>query len=427
LIAAFAVDSLVITASDPSALPDPAAPVPQETPSGLPPRQAPARLTLRITGVLLLALLACILAYLALTVPGSWFPSAKERGYGPAQLSVTRGSGGILNGELQITAPDAMGFTLVSVVTNFRSSDYAAVQWLVADVPENATVQLLWRSDYTPEKLNSATITIEAGRALPTVLPNNPAWIGRITGLALAIQGPLAHPIRIGGVVAKPMGAIDILRDRAREWFQFERWTGASINAVTGGADVQDLPLPVLVAAAIALAGLMAFGIERWRPGALGVHASLAIGIMFLVGWSILDARWTANLVRQERETARQYAGKDWLARHLAADDAPLFAFIPRARAVLPATPARVFVAADADYFRGRAAYHLYPHSVFFDPRSNQLPAASQLKPGDWLVVFERRGIQYDAARQLLRWDGNQTRAAELKYVEPGGAVFLIR
>jgi len=369
----------------------------------------------------------CIVAYLAIAVPGAWFPSAKERGYAPAALTLARGTGRLVNNELHVTAADPSGFTLVSVVTDFRSSDYAAIAWLAADVPGDATVQLLWRTDYAPEKLNRAPIAVEAGRTLPTVLLNDPAWIGRITGIALAIQGSIAQPVRIGGVLAKPMGAVGVMQDRAREWFQFERWNGASINTVTGGADVQDLPLPVLIASAIALAALIAYGLERWRPGALGLHVPLAIGIMFVIGWLALDARWTANLVRQERETARLYAGKDWRARHLVADDAPVFAFIERARRVLPSTPARVFVAADAHYFRGRAAYHLYPHSVFFDPRSNQLPSASVFKSGDWLIVFEQRGIQYDPARQMLRWEGNQTRAAELKYAEPGGAVFLMR
>jgi hypothetical protein len=86
-----------------------------------------------------------------------------------------------------------------------------------------------------------------------------------------------------------------------------------------------------------------------------------------------------------------------------------------------------VFVVADAHYFRGRAAYHLYPHSVFFDPRSNELQPASRMRPGDWLLVYQRRGIQYDAAHQLLKWNGDQTITAELKLVEPGAGLFLIR
>ena len=51
------------------------------------------------------------------------------------------------------------------------------------------------------------------------------------------------------------MGAIELLRDRVGEWLAFERWNGASINTITGGADVQDLPLPALLATVVLLSG----------------------------------------------------------------------------------------------------------------------------------------------------------------------------
>ncbi|MDQ6619124.1 MAG: hypothetical protein M3Z31_05410 [Pseudomonadota bacterium] len=372
------------------------------------------------------AVVVCLVTYLLITIPGAWFPGVSERGFGVSELTVSRGSGGVSERELVVGA-DATGLALVSVVTSFRASEYPAVHWLAADIPEGASVRLLWRTDYAPEKLNSVAIAVEAGRTLPAVLARNPAWLGRVTGLALAIQAKAPQPARISGVVAKPMGAVELLRDRTREWFSFEGWTGASINTITGGADVQDLPLPLLLACAVVLATVIAALVQHWRPGALGMGVPVLAGAMFLVAWFVLDARWTANLARQEAVTAHQYAGKDTAARHLAAEDGALFAFVERARARLPQQPARVFIAADADYFRGRAAYHLYPHSVYSEPRANTLPPARVMKPGDWLLVFQRRGIQYDPARQLLRWEGDQTRSAELKYVEPGGALFLIR
>ncbi len=55
-------------------------------------------------------------------------------------------------------------------------------------------------------------------------------------------------------VAANPSGALSVLRDRAREWLRFERWSGTSINAIDGGDDVQSLPLPLLLAMSIALA-----------------------------------------------------------------------------------------------------------------------------------------------------------------------------
>ncbi len=108
-------------------------------------------------------------------------------------------------------------------------------------------MRFLWRTDYAPNKLNSMPVTIAAGRLTPLVMTKNPDWVGRITGIALAVRGPLAEPARITGVAVRPGGAVGQLRDLLREWLTFERWSGTSINTVTGGADVQEVPLPTLL------------------------------------------------------------------------------------------------------------------------------------------------------------------------------------
>ena len=111
----------------------------------------------------------------------------------------------------------------------------------------------------------------------------------------------------------------------------------------------------------------------------------------------------------------------------MAAEDGPLFEFIEKVRAKLPPPPARVFMVAEAHYFRGRGAYHLYPHNVYFNPWVNEIPPAAMMRPGDYVVVYHRRGIQFDAAKGLLRWDGGLPIPAETLVVEPGAALFRIR
>jgi hypothetical protein len=381
----------------------------------------------RVALVMLLAWLALLAVYLAISVPDDWFPAAAPKAYAANGLVLARGTGQLVEEELQVTAADPTGVTVISLASDLRASDYPTIAWIAADMPEGATVRLLWRNDSAPQKLNAIDVPVEAGRTLPVIVINNPAWIGRVTGLALAIQGTLLQPIRIRGVIAKPMGALEILGDRAGEWFAFEGWVGTSINTITGGADFQELPLPVLIALTVALAGTAVVLVERRRPGTFVASTPMVLGAIFLIAWLILDARWTANLVQQERYTAEKYAGKSTRDKHLANEDAQLFAFVERALQVLPSRPVRIFIAADAHYFRGRAAYHLYPHSVFFDPRSNELQWADQLRPGDWLLVYQQRGIQYDASRQMLRWETGRTTSAELKLIEPGAALFRMR
>jgi hypothetical protein len=379
---------------------------------------------------------ACILAavaviaaaaYLAFTIPGAWFPSATQKTWRAADMALVRGTGRLANGQLIVSAPDANGIAIVTVTTDLKATEYPGIAWDVANLREDADVRLLWRTDFQPDKLNSKPLPVESGRTLPVVMSKDAAWIGHISGLALAIHGSLSQPAVIGGVAAKPMGAMEIIRDRWREWFTFEPWNGASINTITGGADNQALDLPAVVALLVAASGLVAFVVRRFNTGTFSTAAPLVLAGLFLAGWFVLDARWSLNLLRQEHATAVQYAGKDDRDKHLASEDAPLFAFIEKALALMPRTPVRIFIAADADYFRGRAAYHLYPHNVYFNPRSNDLPPASAFRPGDWLLVFQRHGMQYDRAQGKVRWDDNQTVSAEPKLVVPGAALFVIR
>ena len=170
------------------------------------------------------------------------------------RFRLDRGTGSLVNDELQVTAADESGVILLSQATDLKAADYAAIAWVATDVSSVAKVRLLWRTQQAPAMLNALPIEIESGRTLPVVVSDNAAWAGRVTGLALAIQGPLSETVRIRGVIAKPMGALELLGDRLREWTAFEGWSGTSINTLSGGADIQALPLPPLLAITIALA-----------------------------------------------------------------------------------------------------------------------------------------------------------------------------
>jgi len=387
----------------------------------------PRRDALRIALILAAVLLACVLAYLAAAAPGRWFPRAPPRTWSANELGIVRGAGELVAGQLVITGTDASGVALVNVVTDIASLDYPGIEWRATGLAEDADVRLLWRNEFQPDRVNNVPIRVEAGRTITTVIAGNPAWIGHVTGLALAIHGTLAQPVVIDAVTAKPMGVIGIARDRLHDWLAFERWNGASINTIAGGVDYQPLPLPMLLALVVGLSGLAVVAIRRVRPGALTLPLPAIMAAFFLAGWLLLDMRWGFNLIRQERETAVRYAGKDAHDKRLANEDGELFAFIEKSLALMPRSPVRIFVASDADYFRGRAAYHLYPHRVYFDPRSNALPPASDMHAGDWLLVYRQRGIQFDRSQGKVRWGDNQIVGAELKLVGPGGALFLIR
>lgn len=380
-----------------------------------------------LAAVFAVMLVVCTLGYLAVAVPGQWFTGAAPLAWRATDLQVSRGAARLVGDELHVLPNDATGIVVVSVRTKFSSVDQSSVAWVAIDVPDDVEASLLWRSDYRPEALNTLPLPAISGRLLPANVAAHPAWIGRIEGLALAVRGPIAEPIRIRGVTVRPLDAPEILRERVREWFAFEGWTGTSINTVTGGADLQDLPLPLLLALAVGLATAAVAGLRRWRPAAvpLGVVGSLAA--FTLAAWLLLDARWTFNLARQVAATAEQFAGKDFEGTRLAVEDGALYAFAGKARELMPQAPARVFVVADSHYFRGRAAYHLAPHRTYFDPRANTLPPPGVLRPGDWFLVYQRKGVQFDQAQGKLRWQNLPPVSAELKLASRGAALFLIQ
>lgn len=373
-----------------------------------------------------IGLVACGLVYLSFTVPDNWFAIAQPRAWAARDLQVSRGVGRVDGDELYVMPSDPSGIVVVSVRTTFPSADIATVAWIATDVPDDVETSLLWRTDDKPEMLNTQPLAASSGRLRPAIVLGNPAWSGNIEGLGIAFRGRIGEPIRIRGVTVRPDDAREIVRERFRQWFAFEGWSGASINTVTGGAEQQDLPLPLLLAAAVAIATLLVAGIRRLRPGAfpLGIAGSLAVFVF--LAWLLLDLRWTWSLARQVEVTAANFAFKPPDDKRLAADDGPLYAFVMKVREVLPREPARVFVVADSHYFRGRAAYHLSPHRVFFDPRANTIPAPQAMRPGDWLLVYQRKGIQYDPAQRRLRWDNLPPVAAELKLAGRGAALFQL-
>jgi hypothetical protein len=369
-------------------------------------------------------------AYVVATAPGASFPRAETKSLTHRDFSVSKGSGRLFAqpnvGEaLVVLSTDETGIAVVSAVTDVRSADYPIVAWRAEDLADDADVRMLWRTDVAPTRLNSIKLQVAAGGLVPVVVARDANWIGRVSGVALVIRGPLADPPpRIFGVTFRPGGIPDALREVVGGWFSFERWSGASINTRSGGADVQALPLSPLLVVATVLTGGIWYAWTR-RRGHVATWP-LALAAVFVAAWIVLDVQWIANLSRQVAQTRAQFGGKDWQARHEAAEDAEVFKFIERVRGKLPATPARVFMLSDAAPLRGRGAYYLYPHNVLFDPLNNTLPQVSSLRAGDYVVVYHRRGVQYNREARRLRFEGGDSVQAELIMSEPGAGVFRI-
>jgi hypothetical protein len=285
---------------------------------------------------------------------------------------------------------------------------------------------MLWRTDYAPGRVNSVALENigEGGQALLT--PGERNWIGRITGLALMVRGPLRQPLVIESIHVEPIDAHQVLRDRARDWFHFAPWNGLSINSAIGGPDEQAVWLPVTVALIALTAIALCIGWQRWRAKPAYPLLPLTIGAIVLVAWGALDARWLWARAQQTQVTAASFAGKSARDKHLADADGEVYAFAEQVRAKLPVSPARVYVTADDQFLRARLAYDLYPHNVYVNHGSGELPLRANVKTGEYIAVFLRHGVEYDSAQQLLRWDGQPAVHAELLLANRGSALFKI-
>jgi hypothetical protein len=374
---------------------------------------------------LALAALVWTAAYVLLAVPGKTFSSAPTQRFSGSQLSITRGAGFTDGNRFVVRATDPSGIAVITVDTpNIRAADYRRIRWRAVSVDPEATVMALWRSDSSPGK--TLTIPLEQyEEGVYVALPTPPEWSGRIEAVALTIRGTLRQPMFIEDVTIDPLDARDVLADRARDWFGFRHWSGLSINTAIGGPLEQPvwLPIAATIIAFSAVAWILVRGRRRMSRQAMRIAITLVIGFT----WVLLDARWLWLRAQQTLVTAGTFSGKTLREKHIADIDGYVYSFAEQVRARLPKAPARIYVAADDHYFGGRLAYHLYPHNAYMDHHQGALPPPEKCKPGEYIIVFRRRGVQYDPVQQTLSWDKQAAVPVEILIAHQGNAAFRIR
>lgn len=259
-----------------------------------------------------------------------------------------------------------------------------------------------WRRESAPEKLVSMPLD---GRSAVR-LAHHDGWRGNIIEFGIGLDGALSEPVIINACVFQPESIATLLTGLWSGWTTFEGWSQRSINFIEGGAR-HALISPVLatavwVGSAIALYGIWGFFLPRRRDW-------YVVGIIFLLGWMLLDSRWQVGLWHQLQETYERYAGKDWKQKRLAAEDASLFQFITEVKACLPATPQRIFLVVarsleEDAYTRSRARYHLLPHNVYAP--GTHLPEQAYVRTGDYVLLLGSPAeLATTMEKQFLQWN----------------------
>jgi len=301
----------------------------------------------------------------------------------------------------------------------FQAADLGRLRVDAGLVPEGTEVAVLWVRRLEPGKIHDQRIEVNRGRAVPVMLDRNPEWRGEIAMVALGVKGPSPEPWRIERVTLEAVRPATIARAAIGDWTSFGKWNGRSINVSFGGPESQQLYLPPLAFGASLLALALLYVRQRRRGGAL---PAWALVLPFVVGWIVVDLRWSAELTAKAAQTWQAFAGRTLDERHLAMEDSDLYRTVSLARSQLPGTPQRIFVGSDFDVFRMRAAYYLYPHNVlpfgWYD--------AKAMRPGDFVFLYQKADMRFDATNHALIWPDGSKSTVTAVLAQTGAGLFRV-
>lgn len=376
--------------------------------------------------LLLLGMTFVMSFYLFMTVSNGKAVS-QQRWAGKAMI-LLQGDGVVDSSGLTITKLSKNDVGLGAFLgASMRADDYPVISWKIDNLPRGSELFMVWRTSGQMWKMRP--IDSAAGNVVTLNMRNDAEWHGNITDIGLLLRGGYVSPWKIYEVILHPVSVSTGLIGMASDWFGFRSWTGGSIHFLYVDAPDARLSLLLFVGASLVLIVTVVLILAFFR---LLPSASVVIGALVVMSWLIVDARWQFNLFRQHGVTGRQYAGKTWEEKHLAAEDGKLFHFIQEVKAHLPPPPVRVLFSAGEAYLNGRGNYHLYPHNVFrivnYDGNYGAVawvPAPGLFRKGDYIVLYEQTGIRFDALKGVFFWSGGE-RQAELVFSNGGNMLLRV-
>ncbi len=393
-------------------------------PIQLEPHSAPSKKILRqewlaVPLLFFASALILSLVYLQHSWTGKWMGGTKPLSWNGAALTMNKGQGYSDQGKLVIKALTDQGIAVASLSPPaFQAENYSTILWAVSGATPSVKMEFLWRT--ADNRVFVRPLVWTANTLEPLEIAEDENWHGQIIDLAIIVTGTLAAPILVSGVSLESAPLPEALPNMVKKWFAFDRWQGTSINFVDGDAIDKNVAPALAIAAIILLA--LALSLILATAKIMPLNVAMVWGMVFL-GWFILDVRWQTNLFQQLKLTHQQFAGKTWEGKHLAAEDGALFDFMRKVNTKLPPAGSRILYFSDNAYLRGKGAYHLYPHNVL---ARNDLPPASQVKTGDYIALFAKKGVKYDPSHQLLMWGDGQSLKVDLLFLATGNALFKV-
>ncbi|CAN5427993.1 hypothetical protein BH11PSE11_BH11PSE11_02190 [soil metagenome] len=377
-----------------------------------------------VPSLILVSALLLLLIYLQFFWAGSWASKPEQLSWKGSAFKLTKGQGYARDGRLTIEALDQQGDQTLAIAAlspkAFRAQDYTAVRWTLAGLQPGLHGVFLWRTVESPGRVFSRPLVMAGSGRADLELDTDKDWNGQIMGVALILKGELEAPVTVQEVSFAPASPGAAVAKITNKWFAQEFWQGSSINFLNEDALEHKVAFVPAIAAllflSLALYALLA------KAGILPARLIIIWCIVFFA-WFILDARWQWNLFRQLGETHQQFAGKSLDDKHRAADT-KLYEFMHQVGAKLPSDHTRVLYLSDDAYMRGKGAYYLFPHNVMASP---DITSIAQLKPGEYVVTFAKKGLKYDASTRDLSGEGLQPVKADMMFSIEGNYLLKVR
>lgn len=358
--------------------------------------RSPILSTLKVFGIALLAailVLAILVYYLGRNLPDSDIPSFEMPAAG---LVFAFGSGHPEQDIMQIDS-FADGYALLSSgPVKVLAEQLQTLQYIWEPSGPPGELAFFWRQQGNANEVKRAELSTTGSALLD--LAAEPDWTGEIVEVGFLVAGDTTNPVAIGQLVLRANDLNTRLRLVWQDWTTYELRSQQSINFLQGGAHNQQVSLPLLVIFWL----LVTLLLLRLLSGKLNIElagsALLPLAItLFMVGWVLLDIRWTVNSSRNANELLSSATGLDADEGSGNDLDGEIYKYIQRLKTDVfqvdgSGKTKRFLIVGDEnaiDYYLLRAKYHLLPASAHVDGRFDERLSPDSL---DYVLYFGQPG-----------------------------------
>lgn len=355
-----------------------------------------------------------------------------------ADLSHATGSGSSIPGAHRLVL-DTQGRALLPLPLADLSAD--AYRFLTIEVESERSLThavLLWsvRSRHDPlfiqqsppiGPLKQASLPIYGWSGIWLDLSSLPEWSGDLARVGIALQGPPGAEVSIRQVRLAPDTMANRLAWFFAGWARYDPLAHWSINVFKGNGIDPPIKFRMPFVVTFLAVGLFLYGLLLASRRFRSAFDWRVAGGLLLIAWFAMDAPWQWQLWRQAMDAEKAFGGKSQDDKALSGPDASIYQLTRGIDPLLGPPSARVFIATSQEYLGLRAAYRLYPHNPYWARgRVNELPSASQLKPGDFVLTLRSTVVKYEPESGELQWPDDQRISAERLYADPTGQLYRV-